>query len=285
MDVSTFELLFKPQSPAAPDGVAAVDRVIQGYFLAITNLEDKDLSFAVDFIAPPVAGQPMRSLTGNALVIVDTPGEDNEFGVLNGPFSGKRYNPSTGFVRIKSCATALVAVLPSTFGSDVDMTPLTTPDFEVRGFVRLRLPALLTFTPGGPGFGTISFEPQSDAPVKVLTTPQHRATFLTAENAISDQIQTALQTASGAATLCVEPEPGGPFVFPGGFTTLPQASLDQLEALTLEERTALLPALMAGIDPEKADLTAFNRSLRDAGINLAVERRSATVAARQPEPA
>ena len=277
MEVSNFELLFKPQSPAAPDGVAAVDRVIQGYFLSITNLEEKDFVFSLEFIAPPVPGQPLRSLTGNALVIVDTPGTNNEFGVLNGPFGGKRYLPSTGNITIPSCATALVALLPSTFGSAVDPTPIASPDFEVRGFVRLRLPALRR--PGPFGLSSLFFRPQSDTPVKVLLTPQNRTTYLTADGAISDQTQASLPTASGAALAEVAPEPGGPLVVVDDFTTVRPESLERVDGLSLEERSALLPALMAGVDAETADLDGFNESLRSAGIGLAVERR------RVPEPA
>jgi hypothetical protein len=277
MNVSSFELLFKPQSPAAPDGVAAVDRVIQGYFLSITNLEEEDYAFAIELIAPPVPGQPLRSLTGNALVIVDTPGTDNEFGVLNGPFNGKRYIPSTGNFTIPAHGTALVAVLPSTFGSAVDPTPIATPDFEARGYVRLKLPAVRRR--GLAGIASLVFEPQSDRPVKVLLTPQNRTTYLTADGAISDQTQASLPTASGAAMAEIKPEPGFPLVIVDDFTTINPDILDRFDDLTLEERGALLPALMAGIDPEQADLTEFNRSLREAGVGLAVERR------RIPEPA
>ncbi len=271
MDVSSFELLFKPQSPAAPDGVAAVDRVIQGYFLSITNLEEEDFRFSVEFIAPPVPGQPLRSLTGNALAIIDTPGTDNQFGVLNGPFNGKRYLPSTGSFVVPACATALVAVLPSTFGSAVDPTPIASPDFEVRGFVRIKLPAVRR--PGATGFSRFFLEPQSDRPVKVLLTPQNRATYLTAAGAISDQTQAGLPTATGAAMAEVAPEPGGPLVVADDFTTINPGVLERIEGLSVEERNALLPALMAGIDAETADLEGFNRSLREAGVDLAMERR------------
>lgn len=48
MDVSHFELVYKPQSPAAPDGTAAVDSLIQGYFLEITNLESVEYLYRVE---------------------------------------------------------------------------------------------------------------------------------------------------------------------------------------------------------------------------------------------
>ena len=55
MDVSHFELVWKPQSPAAPTGVSGVDKVFQGYFLEITNLEPVAYSYAVEFVAAPAA--------------------------------------------------------------------------------------------------------------------------------------------------------------------------------------------------------------------------------------
>ena len=45
MNVSHFELIFKPQSPVPP-----ADTVLQGYFLSISNLEDVELSFRLDFV-------------------------------------------------------------------------------------------------------------------------------------------------------------------------------------------------------------------------------------------
>jgi hypothetical protein len=53
MEVSHFELVWKPQSPSTPIGQSGVDRVFQGYFLNISNLEDKPCSFALSLSQPP----------------------------------------------------------------------------------------------------------------------------------------------------------------------------------------------------------------------------------------
>lgn len=269
MEVSTFELIFKPQSPAAPQGVAAVDRVIQGYFLAITNLEDRTYRYALDFIATPVS-DPLRSLAGNTVVFVDTPSTNNQQGVLNGSLSSKVFRPSTGFVEIPAHGTALVAVLPSAFGPvPGDPTPLTQPNFEVRGFVRIRLPALRS----GPFPSIFNLKPQSEKPVKVLLTPQHRATFLTAAGEVSDQTQTALPNASGAALNALTPEKG--FVLtPSVFDTIPPELARGLELLDPPERAALIGGLMAELAAEGADLKTLNAAMKAADIGLAVERRS-----------
>jgi len=272
MDVSHFELIFKPQAPSAPAGLPNVDRVLQGYFLEITNVEDTEYLYRLEFvISPPPPGTPnqaFRTLAGNTIVFVDTPGTDNQQGILTGGLATSVFRPSTGFVRVPPGGTALVAVLPSAFGPvPGDPTPLVVPNFEVRGYVRIELPALFDF----PSF---SFVPQSVDPVTVLLTPQNRATYLTAANTISDQTQASLPLASGQAHNSLDPEPGGPIVFPGVFPDISAEIADLLQETPLESRAELLAVLMAQIDPETADLTAFNKALANAQIPMAIERRT-----------
>lgn len=271
MDVSHFELVFKPQSPAAPVGVPAVDRLIQGYFLEITNLEAQPFSYRLTFVAAPVT-DPLRSLAGNTVVFVDTPGVNNQSGVLNGAITGTRFSPSTGLITIPAQGTALVAVLPSAFGPVFDPTPLTAPTFEVRGHVQITLPARIEFSLNPP---RLRFVPQSTVPVKVLLTPQNRTTYLTAAGAISDQTQASLPLASGAALNAITPETG--------FFSLP-ATLSLAESRTLFETGdapsgEMLAALLTMIDPKGDDLPRFNKALAAAGVGLALERAKATVPA------
>ncbi len=264
MDVSHFELIWKPQSPAAPSGTTAVATLIQGYFLEITNLESVAYSYRVELVAAAVT-DPKRSLSGNAIVFIDTPGANNAPGVLNGAITSTSFFPSNGLITIPPKGTALVAILPSAFGPlPGEPTPLTAPDFEVRGYVRLTLPA--TFRKVGKFF---VFGPQSKTPVKVLLTPQNRTTYFSATGAITDQTQASLPLASGTAVNTLPPEPG--FIFPGAF------DLDALAALEVERvvpqmTPAMLGGMLAMIDP-KADLAAFNASLKEAGVPLAVTYR------------
>ena len=265
LDVSHFELIWKPQSPAAPAGVANVASVIQGYFLEITNLEDREYLYTVEFVAAAVT-DPNRSLAGNTLVFVDTPGTNNAPGVLNGSITSTVFSPSTGSIRIPAKGTALIAVLPSAFGpTPADMTPLAAPTFEVRGYVRLRLPAVFQPVPGS-FFGR--FVAQASAPVKVLLTPQNRATYFTATNQISDQTQASLPLASGNALNTVDPE-SGLFVLPGRVTADVIGRLP-LEGLDIQMVSALFEAMAA----EGMDLKEVNAQLKEAGIGLALERRT-----------
>ena len=268
MEISQFELIFKPQSPAAPAATGPVASVLQGYFLKITNLEDKAYKYGVEFIAAPVADSK-RSLSGNTVVFVDTPGSNNVQGVLLGALDDKIYRPSIGLFEIPAHGTALVAVLPSAFGPvPGDPTPLTAPDFEARGYVRLRLPPV--------------YEPckdhvlkrvaQGNSPVRVLVTPQNRAVYFDATGAITDQTQATLTVSSGKAENALKPEPGGPIVVIPGKKEAVDISAILRDVQGSE--TQLIASLLAQINTEKSDLAAFNKLLKACDVPLAIEKRN-----------
>jgi len=272
MEVSHFELLFKPQAPVGPGGGAApVDTALQGYFLEISNLEAATLRFRLEFVAvPPAAGQANRSLAGNTLVFIDTPGVDNDPGVLSGGFGSTVFTPSQGLIVVPPRTTALVAVLPSVFGpTPVDPTPIPAADFEVRGYVRITLPALLAFENG-----VFTFVPQSAGPVRVLLTPQNRTTFLGAGGAIADQTQASLPTAAGAALYAVPPQQS---LLAVAGLRIDQPALNIADSVPEEFRPGLLAALMAQVG-DGADLAGFNRALADMDVPLALERRAGKAA-------
>lgn len=276
MEVSTFELIFKPQSPAAPSGVAAVDRVIQGYFLEISNLEAQEYRYRLEFIVPPVPpGTPngaFRTPAGNTVVFVDSGGGDNQQGVLSGAATQKRFVPSTGYVRVPAHGTALVAVLPSAFGPlPGEPTPLVLPTFETRGYVRITLPAVRKTGPGP--LSSLFTVPQSTTPVKVLLTPQHRATFLKADNTISGQIQASLPLASGAAVTALPPEPGGFILVLGDLTAAEPATAALIDSIEPSARGVVLASLLGDLDARHGDLAAFNEALAKADVPYSVERR------------
>ncbi|GFE51154.1 hypothetical protein So717_29070 [Roseobacter cerasinus] len=276
MNVSQFELIFKPQSPEGP-----ADTVLQGYFLKISNLEDQALSFRLDFTTSPIT-DPDRSLFDNTVVFVDTPGEDNAPGtftlVADVDAKSFRLNP---LVTVPAHGTALVAVLPSDPFAMPGCTP-PTPDFECRGYVDISLPALFQFVPGPGGFGVFQQVAQSDTPVDVLLTPQNRATYFKPEGSIGAQTQSSLPLANGAGKMSIEP--GQPFGLGGA--ALQASELDDLVADLPESavRPALLATLMGQIDGDKMDLVAFNATLQAAGINLALEPRKSQAQKKSKAP-
>ena len=259
MNVSHFELVYKPQSPEGP-----ADTVLQGYFLKISNLEDVAYSFQLEFVTSPITDAD-RTLFGNTLVFVDIAGENQMPGEysLSGNSDAKSFKLNK-VVTIPAHGTALVALLPSDpFVMPGD--PVPDPNFECRGYVNITLPPV--FRPVGDFFLQ---RKQSDAPVSVLLTPQHRATYLSTDGAINDQTQSSIPLASGTGALDVPPQ--SPFLIgkPGAF------DLDRirpaLEQVELDD--SLIVGLVSQIEAQQDGLDAFNTLMAKAGLGLELSRRT-----------
>ncbi len=198
--ISQFELLFKDQAPVI--GIE-VETVLQGYFLELTNLEEKDFLYDIEFVAiPPSSGLANRKLDFNTIAILDNPGapsDDNVFAQLElVGGSNTTYRPGGLNIRVAAQATALLVVIPQVAPIPGDNFPVER-NFEVRGYVRISLPDVNGAT-------------QSPRAVNVMTTPQNRAAFYVFPNAgnlgggvLRNQIQTGLPTSSGGSVLEVQP--------------------------------------------------------------------------------
>ncbi len=254
MLVSQFELVYKPQSPVPP-----ADVVLQGYFLEISNLEAKPYRFTLDFVTSSITNAD-RTLFGNTIVFIDVPGINNQSGVysLSGASDAKQFTLNKTF-EIPAHGTALVALLPS----DPFSMPGTTPpvqNFECRGYVNLRLPTV--------GF---KFNPkkQSATPVKVMLTPQNRATYFSPGGAINDQTQSSLPLAGGSAVVDVPSDtPVNPF---DDFVVGPITGLDLEPFLT--GRT-LIEELMMAVAEQPDGVSKFNAILANKGMKLSLEGRA-----------
>lgn len=261
MEISTFELLVKRIAPVPPptvpgaDALAAVARrVVQGYFLTIANLEERDFTYQINFhISAPNPADPDRTLAGNAVVFYDIAG-------ANTPLALNQVNATTFTTRFRLPAkqTASLQLLP-----DISQPALINnlnADLEVRGFAQILLPAV---------GGRFPFLPvaQSRQPVKVLLNPEIRGTFLPNDfprrNADFDfdQINYPLELASGKGLNEIQPEPGIGLEIPRDripdlIERLPlreRPSLD-FEALTPEARSAALVELIGQIEPTEENL-------------------------------
>ncbi|MEX3016194.1 hypothetical protein [Gymnodinialimonas hymeniacidonis] len=264
MNVSHFELIFKPQSPVPP-----ADTVLQGYFLSISNLEEKALSFRLDLVTSPVS-DPMRTLAGNTTVIVDVAGTNNDFSYsLSGSAASKSFRLNR-FITIPAHATAKVAILPADpFPEPIGDGTGDPADYEARGYVTLRLPSLLVANGQ-----FLSFEAQLDRPANVLLTPQNRATYFRDGEVIESQTQAGLPLASGSALNQIEAESGFPFpIFenPREFELI-----DSVANLDLDRAPEALAELIAVAAASDIDTKAFNAALKEAGIGMAIERRKVT---------
>lgn len=280
MEISTFELLVKriaplppPGSPGAPALATVARRVVQGYFLTISNLEDEEFRYTLDFhISAPNPADPDRTLAGNTVVLVDIAGANQPLTLFptNATVSTTRF--STSFT-LGAKQTASLQLLPN-------LTPAllanANPDLEVRGFVRLRLPAVISFSP------FIRFVPQSNSPVKVLLNPEIRGTFLPNSFPGSgddfDQINYPLELASGKGLNEIEPDPGGPIIINPGLVTglveqLPLRERPTIDfaALNEEDRAAALVEVIGQIEPSAENLRNVSDLLSKLDIPIAME--------------
>jgi hypothetical protein len=255
MEISTFELLVKRIAPApAPQDVAR--RVVQGYFLTITNLESKDLTFRIQFnISKPNPADPDRTLFKNADLFFDIAGANNPI-LLSGNANSTTFG---GSFMLPARQTATVQLLPN-----ISLFAEQNPDFEVRGFVTLRLPQ-------------IKREPQSTAPVRVLLNPEIRGTFLPngfpGGNAGDfDQINYPLTVASGKGLNEIIPDTR--FTFPSiagdVLESLPQNAIDALVDVDELEKSQTLIELMAQLDLAPQNLENLSDALGKLNIPVRV---------------
>ncbi len=199
MELSTFEILVKRIAPlnGDPSLTAVARRVVQGYFLTLSNLEAIDLTYQLEFfISRPNPVDPDRTLDGRADVVYDIAGANNPLFLYGGSGSSRF---ATSFT-VPAGQTISVQLLPKPFlFSDMN------PDVEVRGYAVLTLPALFDIN-------SFSFKAQSNKSVRVLINPEMRGTFLPNGypdllDGDFDQIDYPLAIASGKGLNAIEPEP------------------------------------------------------------------------------
>ncbi|MBD2096034.1 hypothetical protein H6F90_12850 [Trichocoleus sp. FACHB-591] len=198
MEVSTFELLVKaiaPRKPSNPITDEVARRVVQGYFLTVTNLEPQDLKLQIEFyVSLPDKENPNpkpRLLEANTMLVYDIAFDRNEkLDIKRVDTGNKKVAKYIGEFKLPAGQTASVQLLP-----DLANGILGDPDpqLEIRGYA-----ALVNVTPS-----------KNKAPVKVLLSPEIRGTFL--PNALEpgkpldfDQIAYALPLASGKALNSIE---------------------------------------------------------------------------------
>jgi hypothetical protein len=273
MEISTFELLIKPIAPRTPNTQAVARRVIQGYFLTISNLEEKRLRFTIEFFDskanPP---SPNRSLeadnrpTGGLVIprnfdlIYDVAGANTELIRIRRGAAGQ----IAGDFFLDPKQTASIQLLP-------DLSALSdNPDLEIRGYVNLRLPGNL-------------LAPQNSVPVKVLLQPEIRGTFLPNDFPTSsigdfDQINYNLTTASGKGLNEIVPEPRTIGTFPIEIDPNLINREDLIDNFDLasvgdRERIEMLVASLAQVDPTADNLQNLDKLLVNLEIPIKMDVR------------
>jgi len=262
MEISTFELLAAPIAPVIglpPALLPVARRVVQGYFLTISNLEAIDVQYRIDFtISLPVPADPNKILLNNAFLVVDVEGINTTI-----PLTQPRRQPKVyqGFFTIPAHKTASVQLLPI-------LPQVLTPGLlEVRGYVSLFV-----------------LERPTRPPIKqirVLLNPEIRGTFL--PNGFPslppnteldfDQINYTLALASGKSLNEITPEP---FQLIGIDLPTLEPILEELRNGTLEpslgadnsERAKMLVQLLAELDPSEANLKNLNTVMEKLEVSI-----------------
>jgi len=288
MEISTFEILAKPIAPVKgidPALLPVARRVVQGYFLTISNLEAIDLRYRIEFtVSLPVPADPNKILLDkkNAFLVIDVEGANFEVPLTQVPGKPKVYR---AFFTIPAHKTASVELLPK-------LPEALDPGLlEVRGYVSLFLPPAIIKFPQPvpqpqpqpqpqPGPRPLPIpQPQSKRPVKVLLNPEIRGTFLPndfpsrANTGFDfDQINYTLAIASGKGLNEIPPE-GGKLLsidFPTLEPLLEQLGKGTLDLASLEsdnsEKGQLLVELLAQLDPSQVSLKDLNTVMEKLDI-------------------
>lgn len=236
MLVSNFELLLKRIATVnAPPSITAVfRRVVQGYFLEVSNLEESLRVRMFPRLTISVSSGNRIIQAGpppNVQAIFDN-GNTQNLSLNVSPIN--QGNPNVlqyniGAFVLEPQQTGLIAILPNlnAFINDAN------PDLEIRGYVELLRARFFIF-------GSVP-------PAQILISPETRGTFLdndypttnTANELDFDQLAYSIPTASGRGQNTIEGLP--PIVFDG--------VLDQVDQLS----TATLRSSLQNSNPDIAD--------------------------------
>ena len=266
MEISTFELLAAPIAPVMglpPALLPVARRVVQGYFLTISNLEPISVRYRIEFaISLPVPANPNKILLNNAVLVVDVEGLNTPIALTQVPNKPQVYR---GFFTIPPHKTASVQLLPK-------LPDVLTPGLlEVRGYVSLfRVRTKFPFFPPLP-------------PVKVLLNPEIRGTFLPNDFLSAartspdfDQINYTLAIASGKGLNEIPSQPGFPFSIdlPTFEPILEQLRNGTLDLASLEadnsEKAQMLVLLLAELEANEVSLKDLNTVMEQLEIPIRI---------------
>lgn len=276
MEVSTFELLFKPIAPRIPAIEAVARRVIQGYFLTISNLEDRRVNYNIEFFNsqanPPSPNRELEATPNSGVgritprnfdLIFDVAGANPDLLNIRRGSEGQ----IIGNFSLNPKQTASVQLLPklSTLLNDL----LDNPNLEIRGYVNLRLQRSFVF-------------PQNNSPAKVLLQPEIRGTFIPNDFSSSstsnfigdfDQINYSLTTASGTALNQILPETLFPVPIPIPSFPLDPATLSDnigFADMSDQERIEMLVTSLAQIESSEENLQNLDQILAELNIPISM---------------
>jgi len=247
------------------------DHERQRYRLFVTNLENVDLEYAIEFHGertfPPGFG---GGFTNMSFVVDDPLGEDSIVFLRNPHVYGP--NGSLRRFTIPTQRTGLIELYPP--------GPIRG---DARGFVVLRLP---TVAPPATA-GTVKRVPQSDHPVRVLLEAESHITrvpetfeagntgvILARSDGMTHPYALSIELASGQAENLIEAEGAsrikdiGEVSVTDVLTQIAGRSYVGAEAIPEENRLAALLELLGQVDIEPSTIEQLNSLLAGVGISI-----------------
>ena len=247
MEISTFELLAKPIAPLniLPANLLPVARrIVQGYFLTITNLEEFSVLYRIEFtVSLPAKPNPNKTLLGNAVIFLDSETDNLQLTLFQDNNEPEKFRAVFIIGPRKTASFQLLPKLPDVLAASM---------LEVRGYVS---PSRFTFF--------------KSKPVQVLLNPEIRGTFLP-NNFPSvlpteldfDQINYTLAIASGKGLNEVPAEPFEPIIIGPFEPLLEELRKGTLDLANLEadnpEKARMLVQLLAQLGASEVNLKDLN---------------------------
>ena len=255
MEISTFELLAKPIAPLniLPANLLPVARrIVQGFFLTLTNLEEFSVLYRIEFtVSLPGVPNPNKTLLGNAVIFLDSDTDNLQLTLFQDNNEPEKFRAAFIIGPRKTASFQLLPKLPDVLAASM---------LEVRGFVSL---SRFTFF--------------KSKPVKVLLNPEIRGTFLP-NNFPSvipteldfDQINYTLAIASGKGLNEIPPEPFEPIIIGPFEPLLKELSNGTLDLANLEadnpEKARMLVQLLAQLGASDVNLKDLNALMEKLDI-------------------
>lgn len=201
--ISNFELLYKPIAPVTGPAAEVGRAVVQGYFLEISNLENRDIKLILRTrTSVKVAGaSPNTEFTNTNNVVAYDITADNVFDTTmtsaGEQIVGKQLGHYVPCLFIPAGQTASLAILPNL----ANLFTSPPADLAIRGYTELILSSNID------SYNPLTFSAPETA--RVLVSAEHRGTFLdpqfdpsyagTQTNLDFDQLSYSLNTANGKA--------------------------------------------------------------------------------------
>ncbi|MGB3691216.1 MAG: hypothetical protein WA865_16850 [Spirulinaceae cyanobacterium] len=206
MKISTFALSIKKNN-FTNQGEKDKQRIVKGYFLSISNSENRDFRLRIEFTLTQISSPPEHSNFDEKVILAcDLGGQVTYLPLNQSPTNKNKYS---SYFTIPATETVSIELLPELTNNLLSYNG----DLEASGFVSLLLPANLNFL-------TYRVESQTQTPIEFGLHPEIRSAIVQADVAVKspahldfNEVVARLETADKKPCIYLEPEPGYPLFF------------------------------------------------------------------------